>query len=224
LSQSDPHRDEPILYDGRDLASAQSAFTMLHGRGGSASDILSVGRHLASEQTALLAPQAAEDSWYPYSFLVPLTQNQPWLNSAMRRIAECVAQCVKANIPSERVAIIGFSQGACLATAFAAFNPTRYGGLIAFTGALPGPLGTSLDYPGELRGTPILLSSGDPDPHVPWQRVEETEKAFTRMGAIVQATRHKGRPHTILSSELLAAKQLLTTSSVISGSAMRANP
>lgn len=217
MRHDDPHKDEPILYEGHNLGSARSAFVMLHGRGASATDILSLGRHLAGQQTALIAPQAAEHSWYPYSFLAPLTQNQPWFNSAIRKISACVVECTKANIPTEQIAIIGFSQGACLATAFAALKPSRYGALIAFTGALPGPPGTSLDYPGNMRGTPVLLTSGDPDPHVPWQRVEETEKALTRMGAIVQLLRHKERPHTILNSELLAAKRLLTLASLIEG-------
>jgi phospholipase/carboxylesterase len=217
MRHDDPHKDEPILYEGHNLGSARSAFVMLHGRGASATDILSVGRHLAGQQTALIAPQAAEHSWYPYSFLAPLTQNQPWLNSAIRKISACFVECTKANIPTERIAVIGFSQGACLATAFAALNPSRYGALIAFTGGLPGPPGTSLDYPGDMKGTPVLLTSGDPDPHVPWQRVEETQKTLTRMGAIVQLLRHKERQHTILSSELLAAKQLLTAASLIEG-------
>jgi phospholipase/carboxylesterase len=217
MNPDDPHKDEPILYEGCNLDSAKSAFIMLHGRGGSAVDFLSVGHYLAPQQTALIAPQAAEDSWYPYSFLAPLKQNQPWLNSAMRKIAECLAECLKADIPTERVAIIGFSQGACLATAFAASNLARYGALIAFTGALPGPLGTSLDHQGDLAGTPVLLSSGDPDLHVPWQRVEETEKALSRMGAIVQLLRHRNRPHTILNSELLAARRLLIASALIDG-------
>jgi phospholipase/carboxylesterase len=102
MSCDDPHKNESILYEGCGLDSAKSAFIMLHGRGASATDILSVGRLLASQQTALIAPQAAEDSWYPYSFLAPLKQNQPWLNSAMRKIAASVAKCLKATIPTER--------------------------------------------------------------------------------------------------------------------------
>jgi phospholipase/carboxylesterase len=215
MRRDDPHEKEPVLYSGHDLGSARSAFIMLHGRGASPRDILSVGQQLASDQIALIAPQAAEHSWYPHSFLAPLTQNQPWLESALRKIAVCVEECTLAGIPSEQIAIIGFSQGACLGTEFVARHPMRYGAVIAFTGGLLGPLGTSLEHPGNMQGTPMLLTSGDPDLHVPWQRVEESAEALGRMGAIVHLVRHQDRPHTVLNSELRLAKDLLIWSSLV---------
>jgi phospholipase/carboxylesterase len=217
MNPDNPHAAQPILHEGAVLGSTQTAFILLHGRGASASDILGLGQQLASEQIALLAPQASDHSWYPYSFLAPIDENQPWLKSALLKVATCIEQCVSAGIPTERIAIIGFSQGACLATAFLAANPARYGAVIAFTGGLPGPLGTSLGYNGDLKGTPVLLSSGDPDPHVPWQRVEETGKVLTGMGAIVKLMRHKDRSHTILNSELRAAKDILQSEPHIPG-------
>jgi phospholipase/carboxylesterase len=217
MNPDNPHAAQPILHEGAVLGSTQTAFILLHGRGASASDILGLGQQLASEQIALLAPQASDHSWYPYSFLAPIDENQPWLKSALLKVATCIEQCVSAGIPTERIAIIGFSRGACLATAFLASNPARYGAVIAFTGGLPGPLGTSLGYNGDLKGTPVLLSSGDPDPHVPWQRVEETGKVLTGMGAIVKLMRHKDRPHTILNSELRAAKDILQSEPHIPG-------
>jgi predicted esterase len=217
MQHADPHGEQDVIFAGHDLGTAGSAFILLHGRGASARDILAVGQHLAGQQNALIAPEAASHSWYPYSFLAPLAQNQPWLDSALGKVGSCLDICVSAGIATDRIAIIGFSQGACLATEFVARNPTRYGAVIAFTGGLLGPLGTPLDHHGALKGTPILLTSGDPDPHVPWQRVEETGEVLGRMGAAVQLMRHPDRPHTILNSELHAAGDLLRSAGLSPG-------
>jgi len=206
---NDPHRDTPVARMGAALSSARAAAVMLHGRGGSAEDILELAREMYHDEFAYLAPQAENHSWYPYSFLAPIEQNEPWLSSALRKVATVVDQCISSGVPHERVAVIGFSQGACLATEFVARNPSRYGALIAFTGALIGPPDADLRHPGSLAGTPALLSSGDPDPHVPWSRVEQSAKELERMEAQVQLIRHPGRPHTILPAEVKLADKVL---------------
>ncbi len=144
---------------------------------------------------------------YPNSFIAPLSQNEPWVSSALNRVEGLVQQCIGADVPSHR--IVGFSQGACLASEFAARHPRRYAAIIAFTGGLLGPLGSDLHHAGSLHGTSVLLSSRDPDPHVPWRRVEETAEESRSMGAMVRTSRLKGRPHTILSEEIRAAQELL---------------
>ena len=207
----DPHRDTPILHVGSELASARAAVVMLHGRGASAEDILGLANEMRHDGLAYLAPEAANHTWYPYSFLAPIEQNEPWLTSALEKVAAIVNQCVSSGVALERVAILGFSQGGCLATEFVARNPSRYGGLIALTGGLIGPPDSDLHHPGSLGGTPVLFSSGDPDPHVPWSRVQESAKELERMGAEVQLVRHAGRQHTILQSEVELADKLLTS-------------
>lgn len=206
---NDPHRNTPVVRLGRDLASAAAAVVMLHGRGGSAQDILSLANDMYDERVAYLAPQAADHTWYPYSFLAPIEQNEPWLSSAIRKVESVVESCTAAGVPNNKVAICGFSQGACLATEFVARHPARYGALIAFTGGLIGPPGSDLHHAGSLDGMPALFSSGDPDPHVPWSRVEESARELKGMGAEVQLMRHPGRPHTILNTELDAARSLV---------------
>lgn len=206
---NDPHRNTPVARLGSDLASASAAVVMLHGRGGSAQDILSLANDMYDERIAYLAPQAADHTWYPYSFLAPIEQNEPWLSSAIAKVKSVVESCTAAGVPNNKVVICGFSQGACLATEFVARHPARYGALIAFTGGLIGPPGSDLHHAGSLDGMPALFSSGDPDPHVPWSRVEESARELKRMGAEVQLMRHPGRPHTILSSELDAARSLV---------------
>lgn len=205
----DPHANSPVRHAGAPLATAAGAIVLLHGRGASADDILALGDALRQPRLALIAPQAAGHTWYPNSFLAPREANEPYLSSALKKIATVVAEIESAGIPRDRIVIAGFSQGACLSTEFVASNPARYAGLIAFTGGLIGPLGTDLHHEGSLAGTPALLLSGDPDPHVPWQRVEDSARELNRMGAIVQATRYPGRPHTVSAPELDQVRQLL---------------
>jgi predicted esterase len=194
---------------GRALDSAPAAVILVHGRAASAADILSLAEELDHPEFAYLAPEAAGHTWYPYSFLAPLAQNQPWLDSALSFLGEVVARAIAAGIPRQKVALVGFSQGACLATEFLARNPTRYGALIAFTGGLIGPPGTRFNYPGDLSGTPCFFGAGDPDPHVPWSRVEESASVLSALGGVVTLRRYPGLPHTVNQDEIEQAKQLL---------------
>ncbi len=206
-----PHRESEIFERGVALDEAAGAVILLHGRGASAEDILMLGEHLQLSGVALLAPQATGHSWYPNSFLAPIESNEPWLTSALELVHHLVGRCAAAGIGAERVAIVGFSQGACLASEFVARYPLRYGAVVAFTGGLIGPPGSDLHHAGELLGTPVLLSSGDPDPHVPWSRVEETATQLTNMGAAVRVEQYRGRPHTILPGELQMAREFFGT-------------
>jgi phospholipase/carboxylesterase len=209
-NQLDPHADQPVLHAGSPLAAAQGAVVLLHGRGASAEDILSLASHFDMPNLAYLAPQAAGHTWYPNSFLAPREANEPWVTSALHKVASVVAEIEAAGIPRDRIVIAGFSQGACLSTEFVASNPAHYAGLIAFTGGLIGPLEANLHHEGQLAGTPALLLSGDPDPHVTWQRVQASATELERMGAQVEAIRYPGRPHTISADEIHQARKLLT--------------
>jgi phospholipase/carboxylesterase len=208
---TDPHRRTPVSRLGVDLANARCAVVLLHGRGGTADDILNLAREMYDERVAYLAPQAAGNTWYPYSFLAPIEQNEPWLSSALAKVASVVESCTSAGLSLPKIALCGFSQGACLATEFVARYPARYGCLVALTGGLIGPPGSDLHHEGSLAGMPALFSSGDPDPHVPWSRVEASARQLERMGAEVQLMRHPGRPHSILPTEVSAAKILISS-------------
>jgi len=206
----DSHRNQPVLVSGRPLNSAKAAVILVHGRGASATDILSLAEELDHPEFAYLAPEAAGHAWYPYSFLAPLAQNQPWLNSALSLLGTVVGRVVAAGIPRHKIALVGFSQGACLATEFVARNAVRYGALFAFTGGLIGPPGTRFNYPGDLSGTPCFFGAGDPDPHVPWERVKESASVFSALGGVVTLRRYPGLSHTINQDEILVAKNLLS--------------
>jgi phospholipase/carboxylesterase len=194
---------------GTPIANATGAIVLLHGRGGSAEDILPLGDSIAPAGFALLAPQVTGNSWYPYSFLAPREQNEPYLSSALEQVRNAVEIALGAGIAAEKIVLAGFSQGACLATEFTGRNPRRYGALIAFTGGLIGPLDEPLALTGDLAGTPCLLSSGDPDPHVPWARVEQSADLLTQIGGRVSRHRYPGRPHTVISQEIDLARKLL---------------
>ena len=218
---SDPHGSGRVLNAGSAVSEASLAVVLLHGRGGSAEDILGLASAFDLPDVAYFAPQAAGHTWYPLSFMAPREANEPYLSSALAKVDAVVRSIEQAGVERNRIVVAGFSQGACLATEFVASHPARYGGLIAFTGGLIGAPGTL--QPGsnhvtgagaDLAGTPALLSSGDPDPHVPWQRVEESAAILRSMGAAVTTTRYPGRPHTITPAELAAARSLLAAASI----------
>ncbi len=202
----------PIVQAGTPLKQAAGALILLHGRGGSAEDMLSLGEALADSRLALLAPQAPGHTWYPYSFLAPRSENEPYLSSALKQVEEALELARNSGLESSQVALCGFSQGACLATEFAGRNPRRYAGLLAFTGGLIGPMEEPISLSGDLAGTPILLSSGDPDSHVPWKRVQQSADLLTSIGGHVTLQRYPGRPHTVLPEELEQGKKLLSIS------------
>jgi predicted esterase len=183
----------------------------LHGRGATAEDILGIADELQFSDLAYLAPQAARQTWYPNSFLAPIANNEPWLSSALELVGSIVEKLGHAGVPTTRVVILGFSQGACLATEFVARNPERYGGLVAFTGGLIGPEGTGFHYSGNLDRTPCFLGSGDPDPHVPWERVLESASVLRSLGGKVTLKRYPGMPHTVSSDEISVAKKILSS-------------
>ncbi|HLK20675.1 MAG TPA: dienelactone hydrolase family protein [Bryobacteraceae bacterium] len=206
---SDPHKDTGVLHFGKPLNEAQGAVVLLHGRGGSAEDILSIARLLNLPDLAYLAPQAASNTWYPNSFLAAVEQNEPWLTSALRKVESTVRMANDGGVSTDRITIAGFSQGACLTSEFVARHPQRYAAAIAFTGGLIGPPGADLSHTGDLAGTPAFFGSGDPDPHVPWQRVQESAAIFEKMNAAVTLRRYPHRPHTISREEIAEAAQLM---------------
>ena len=206
---SDPHAGGRVLHTGAPLAEAEGVVILLHGRGATAEDILSVADAMNADSLAYLAPQAAGYAWYPNSFLADRESNEPYLTSALKKVESVVQIALDAGITRDKIVIGGFSQGACLSTEFVATHPARYAGMIAWTGGLIGPLGSDVSHTGDLAGTPALLLSGDPDPHVPWSRVEESAAVLRSMGADVTTKRYPGKPHSVSPDEIALARELL---------------
>lgn len=182
---------------------------LVHGRGATAPSILELAQVLEHPDMVYLAPQAFQNTWYPFSFLSPLNQNQPGLDSALSTISELVDRVVEANIPRERIILAGFSQGACLVSEFAARNPERFGGLLVFSGGLIGPPDMEFHHEGSMGGTPVFLGCSDIDFHIPEKRVNESADVFTRLGADVTKRIYKGMGHTIIQEEIDEARKII---------------
>ena len=197
-----PHQGQPILRAGEPLEQAQAAIVMVHGRGATAENILELAVELNQPGFAYLAPQAAGDTWYPYSFLAPLARNEPGLSSGLAAIANVLAQVAQVEIPLERTMLVGFSQGACLVLEFVARNARRYGGVAGLSGGLIGPDGTPRDYPGSLVGTPVFLGCSDVDFHVPKERVQLSAQVLQRLGGQVTMRLYPGMGHTVNQDEI----------------------
>lgn len=204
-----PHQGQPVIAGGALLSRARGALILTHGRGASAESILSLAPLLGADHLAWYAPQAAGSTWYPFSFLSPIPQNEPGISSGLQALADLVSDIEAGGIPASRIALLGFSQGACLTLEFAARYPKRYGALIGFSGGLIGPEGTSRDYPGSLDGTPVFLGCSDVDSHIPLARVHESAEVLARMGALVDARIYPGMGHLVNEEELDAARALL---------------
>jgi predicted esterase len=207
--QSSPHQGQPIESAGLPLLEASCAMVMIHGRGATAEDILTLVDQLDQGGFAYLAPQAAGSTWYPNSFRAPLEENEPWLSSALAAVGDVLETIEQAGLPPDRTMLLGFSQGACLALEYVARNPRQYGGVAGLTGALIGPDGTPREYAGSLEGTLAFLGCGDPDPHVPRSRVDETEAVLAGMGATVTKRIYPGLGHTVNQDEVEFVRRMM---------------
>ncbi len=205
------HQSGRCVEAGAPRGAARAAVVALHGRGATAEGILAplVAELGELPEVAFLAPQARHGTWYPQSFLAPLAANEPWLGSALARVGELVEELALDGVPAERVVLFGFSQGACLASEFAAQSARRYGGLVAAVGGRIGPPGTRFAALGDLSGMPAYFGAGDPDPHVPWSRVAESAASFAAMGAEVTVERLPGFPHAVPPNAFDFARRLL---------------
>lgn len=203
---------QPVYSAGAKLENASAALILLHGRGATAPDILSVSTDLNFHQLAYLAPQADGNSWYPNRFIAPIDQNEPYLSAALSGLDEIVKEVDAKYIPVEKIFIGGFSQGACLAIEYVIRNPRRYGGLFAFSGGYIGPLDMQRQPNGDLRGMPAFLGCSDMDPHIPLRRVKETTALLTAMGALAEEKIYPNMGHTIIDDEIEHVRQYISES------------
>jgi phospholipase/carboxylesterase len=186
---------------GTDLDEAGAAVVLVHGRGATARSIVRMAEGFHSPGIAYLAPQANRNTWYPNPFTAPVESNEPGRTSGLQAVADAVDEANAAGIPTERVALVGFSQGACLGSEFVARNPRRYGGLAALSGGLIGETIHPEDYEGDLEGTPVFFGCSDVDPHIPEERVHASADVFERLGADVTKRLYPGMGHTINEDE-----------------------
>lgn len=198
-----------VLRSGPPPATARLTTILVHGRGASAADIMTVAPAIGGADVAFVAPEAPGHTWYPYSFLVPMERNEPFLTQSLTTLERLVDELGREGVDRSRIALAGFSQGACLSLEFAARHAVRYAAVIAFSGGLIGPPGTARDYPGTFDGTPIFVGCSDVDPHIPVDRVQESTIVLRRMGARVDERIYPAMGHVIADDELQAAAALL---------------
>ncbi|MBN1218046.1 MAG: dienelactone hydrolase family protein [Anaerolineae bacterium] len=197
-----PHRGQPVLTAGVPLPQAQAAMILVHGRGATAASILSLAQEFDQPDFAYLAPQAAGNTWYPFSFLAPLAQNEPHLSSALSLLANLVDRLAEDGFPSDKVMLVGFSQGACLSLEFVARHARWYGGVAGLSGGLIGPDGSPRNYTGLLTGTPIFLGCSDVDFHIPRERIRHSTEVLRKLGGDVTERLYPGMGHTVNEDEL----------------------
>jgi len=202
-----------ILSFGKPLAKGNKVLIFLHGRGGNAEEAASFSSFLNIQDFTVLAPQATNNTWYPYSFLAPPKQNEPWLSSALQLLKELVDET---GVPTENIYFLGFSQGACLTLEFAARNATKYGGVVAFTGGLIGDKIYSENYSGDFKNTPVFIGTSNPDPHVPVERVYATTNILKSMNADVTEKVYNNMGHTINQDEIDQANKLVFNRQTVS--------
>jgi phospholipase/carboxylesterase len=211
MTAEGPHQGEQLVTAGTPLEEANAALVLVHGRGATARSIVQMGEEVHRDGVALLAPQAARNTWYPNSFLAPVERNEPGRRSGLQAVEDAVGTAVGAGIDRERVVLLGFSQGACLASEFVARNPRRYGGLVALSGGLIGETVDPESYTGDLEGTPAFVGCSDVDPHIPIERVHATTEAFERLGGDVDERIYEGMGHGVNDDELDAVAELVAT-------------
>jgi predicted esterase len=205
-----PHAGQPVAFAGEPLDRAPAAMIMLHGRGATSQDILSLVPLLAQPHFAYLAPQASGNAWYPNRYLDPIVSNEPWLSSALALVEHVLGQVSEAGIPPERTMLLGFSQGACLTLEFVARHARRYGGVAGLTGALIGPDGTPRNYPGALQDTPVFIGCSDVDIHVSKEHALETANVLMHLGGKVTLRLYPNMGHEVNQNEVDFVRGMMT--------------
>lgn len=207
----DPHAATRIESYGAPLTTAKAAVILLHGRGASPEDILYLGHEIALDEVAYLAPEAAGWAWYPQTFLSPVEVNQPYLDSALNRVSSLIDKVESEGFPFRRVALGGFSQGACLALEYIRRHPKRFGGVFGLSGGLIGSTAGEPNPELGLEGTPVFLGCSDIDPYIPAERVRESATVLESMDASVEMVLYPGMAHTIVDDEVDRVRGLLET-------------
>lgn len=206
-----PHQNQPVVNGGAKIDDATTAMVFTHGRGASAQSMMMFAEEFEGDHIHYRAIQASNQTWYPRSFLAPKEMNQPGIKSGLQAIYDQISTLNASGIPTEKIILLGFSQGACLTTEFAARHPQRFGGIVGYSGGLIGEDVDPENYQGSLEQTPVFLGCSDRDPHIPRERVDLTEEVFETLGADVTKKIYVGMGHTVNKDEIEQVQNLINT-------------
>jgi predicted esterase len=204
-----PHAGQPVVTRGQPLGEGRAVLILLHGRNAGPENILELVASIGHPSVTCLAPAAEGKTWYPFGFMSEIAKNEPGISSGIAVIHDLIDRAAASGVAAERVILLGFSQGACLAATAAIRRPARYGGVIAFSGGLIGPPGSRWIGDGRFERTPVFFGCSDVDSHIPRERVAESAAAFRAMGADVTERIYPGMGHTVIGDEIDFARQLV---------------
>ena len=68
---------------------------------------------------------------------------------------------------------------------------------------------SSKNYEGSLEGTEVFLGCSDVDPHIPKERVDETEEVFTKLGGNIIKKIYPGMGHLVNEDEIAEVQRIL---------------
>lgn len=205
-----PHQDMPVIFAGEELSDAKASMILIHGRGAAAESIITLKDEFNIPGFAYAAPQANNYSWYPYSFLFPVEENEPGISSGLKVINDLIDK-ISSSILKEKIILLGFSQGACLTLEYAARNPQKFGGVIGLSGGLIGDKINSRLYSGSMEGTAVFLGCSDTDPHIPLDRVNKTKEVFKNLNAEVEERIYPSSGHSVNQDEINFVKDLMNS-------------
>ncbi|HEY4363214.1 MAG TPA: dienelactone hydrolase family protein [Bryobacteraceae bacterium] len=156
-----------------------------------------------------VAPGVDIGSWYPNRFWDPAESNEPFLTEAIERCDEAVTEASDdGRLGPEHLAVIGFSQGACLALEYARRHPGRCDTVIVFTGALLGTPGSHTTKPTR-AGVHVLLTGSDADEWISEEATRETAAVLEGWNADLTLCVYPGRTHVVNDDEVAEARRLL---------------
>lgn len=207
--KNDPHKDQPLLFDGAKFSSAKAGMILIHGRGADAESILTLTPVLATDDFLYAAPQAQNNTWYPFSFLTPIADNEPGITSGLNKITATLQYLNENGLPTDKIILLGFSQGACLVLEYCSRFPQKFGGVAGLSGGLIGPDGIDRKITGSLQNTKVFLGCSDVDPHIPVERVHFTEDHLKKSGGDVTKIIYPGMGHTVNDDEIRNVKKIM---------------
>jgi phospholipase/carboxylesterase len=203
------HVNEPRLFGGAALAAGKPVAILVHGRNETPEKMLELATRFDLPDLAFVAVSASGRSWYPNGFMAPVEKNQPHLDHAIEMLDVLVAELLADGRKKTQIALVGFSQGACLLCEYVVRRGGKWGALVAFTGGLIGPPEMSFDSKTSLEATPTFLGTSDIDTWVPIARVRDTAAVFQKLGANVKLTVHVDMEHLVNDEEIAEARPLL---------------